>query len=145
LWWSTIQSLRLLLPVIVIWGPLIFLTRGEWSWLGILFLVVLVVSVIGQFIANATWFSLRGRTAMSNCPMCRGGRLSHGKIGGQFIPDSWTFWSFHLGPYVAKRGFVCLDCGFMGQFLDEKALEKLRSDEAPKSKEPLDENLKRTL
>ena len=66
---------------------------------------------------------------MSNCPMCQGGRLSHGKIGGQFIPDCWTFWSFHLGPYVAKRGFVCLDCGFMGQFLDEEALEMLRSSE----------------
>ena len=114
-------------------------TRGRWPWLVILCLVVLLVSIIGQFVVSAMWFSLRGRTAMSNCPMCQGGRLSHGKIGGQFIPDCWTFWSFHLGPYVAKRGFVCLDCGFMGQFLDEEALEMLRSDEAPKPKEPLDE------
>jgi hypothetical protein len=41
-------------------------------------------------------------------------------------------------PFVAKEGFVCLGCGYMGHYLDERDLERLRSEEA-RPKRPLDE------
>ena len=79
----------------------------------------------------------------TRCPSCQGGRLSHGKILGHglaFVPASWGFFRLRL-PYPVRRGFVCLDCGCVGQYLDDQALEKLRIDETPepKPKAPLDD------
>jgi hypothetical protein len=78
----------------------------------------------------------------SRCPACQGVRLSHGNTTGRhaFVPDSQAHrWLPNV--IVFGRAFVCLDCGFIGHYLDENALAKLRTDEAPepKPKGPMDE------
>ena len=79
-------------------------------------------------------------------PACTGGRSSHGKttIGVAFIPDWRTIKRSLVSlaiPFVAKRGFVCLDCGSIGHNMDGKGLGKYRDHEAtePRRKRPPDE------
>ena len=79
----------------------------------------------------------------SRCPACQGSRLSYGKAGfHKYTLDSQPGLRW-LWPYIvpARRAFVCLDCGFMGHYLDATALAKLRNEDSsdPKPKGPMDE------
>jgi hypothetical protein len=70
--------------------------------------------------------------------------LCHGTIKGSresFVPDTWSFMTMRLFPYMAKKGFACLDCGFMGHYLDATALTKLRNEDTSdlKPKGPMGE------
>ncbi len=73
----------------------------------------------------------------SRCPSCQGTHLSYGRIGTNrhtFMPES----HFKLFGYSTKA-FVCLHCGYMGHFVEERTLKKLRSREGFGLKGPLDE------
>ncbi len=58
------------------------------------------------------------------CPSCKGTNLAYGSTSAlplTFAPDGEKM----LAGYPA-RGFACLDCGFLGHFLDQLDLEVLR-------------------
>ncbi len=71
------------------------------------------------------------------CPSCQGAHLCYGQIGTNrhtFMPES----HFKLLGYSTKA-FVCLGCGYMGHYVEERTLKKLRSREGFASKAPLDD------
>jgi len=66
-------------------------------------------------------------TRERECPCCHGANLMDGKLGVHkhtFIPKGRLMW---LG-YTSK-GFVCLDCGFVGHYLDKADIRDLRSSQ----------------
>lgn len=68
------------------------------------------------------------------CPVCGSGEVHPGKVTGNgsyitaFIPDvtSWLSYS----PTLRMQAMVCMSCGFVGQYLDEEALERIRQKKA---------------
>lgn len=64
------------------------------------------------------------------CPACGSGELHPGKVGlpgpriNVFVPDvpSW----FTYAPGLRMEAMVCMSCGFVLQYLNEEALERVR-------------------
>lgn len=64
---------------------------------------------------------------IDKCPACGGEKLRDGDIGVTkhvFVPEGSTRWRWKTG-HLAK-GFVCLDCGFLGHYIPEAALKEIR-------------------
>jgi hypothetical protein len=58
------------------------------------------------------------------CPSCGGTDLKSGRTSGYgrtFIPKGQFMWIGYVG-----HSFVCLACGFLGHYVDEKAIEDMR-------------------
>ena len=74
---------------------------------------------------------MSAETHKPECPCCTGTNLVNGKLGGiyhTFIPAGrWM-----LRGYISLA-FVCLDCGFMGHFLDDADVQDLRRRQAKKN------------
>jgi hypothetical protein len=60
------------------------------------------------------------------CPACGGHELHSGKLarGEAFIPDVSSWLTF--APALSIQGLVCVDCGFVGHYLDDDSMERLR-------------------
>jgi hypothetical protein len=58
------------------------------------------------------------------CPSCHGTNLADGRLGVNrhtFVPAGrWMFLGYGV------RGFVCLDCGFLGQYLERQDVDDIR-------------------
>jgi hypothetical protein len=66
---------------------------------------------------------------VKKCPACGETDLAEGRIGTYlhtFVPNEWSFWTMSKG--FQPKAFVCLSCGFFGQFLEEQDLKKLRAE-----------------
>ena len=62
------------------------------------------------------------------CPCCHGANLVDGKLGVRkhtLIPEGRWMWMGY-----SSRAFVCLDCGFMGHYLDKADILDLRGRQA---------------
>ena len=60
------------------------------------------------------------------CPCCRGKKLKLGRLGNHkhtFIPQGRQFMLVGYLP----NAFVCLDCGFLGHYLDEADITEIRN------------------
>jgi predicted nucleic-acid-binding Zn-ribbon protein len=66
----------------------------------------------------------------SKCPVCDSTEIRSGHLSAA----GWYEFSFLLentgvfGKRYVPKAFVCLDCGFMGNYLSETALTTLRSE-----------------
>ena len=60
------------------------------------------------------------------CPCCGSKKLKPGKLGNHkhtFIPEERQFMWIGYHP----KAFVCLDCGFLGHYLDEADITEIRN------------------
>lgn len=62
--------------------------------------------------------------AESKCPVCGGTWLEE----GGFARGRHRFFPSRVAAFFGYRvlGYVCVDCGFLGHYLEESDLEKLR-------------------
>jgi len=71
---------------------------------------------------------MSAETGKRECPCCRGTNLVDGKVGvykHTFIPAGRRMWIGYI-----SQAFVCLDCGFMGHYLDKADIRDLRDRRA---------------
>ena len=75
-------------------------------------------------------------TVARKCPSCQSENLEYGMIyvgmnRNIFIAKGTSFIS---GPFYNSSAYVCVDCGALGCYLDEKELTTLRKNLASKNK-----------